>query len=72
MIPTVKITFRKPGRTQWSEDVDWPEAVRIPVAGEIVELPQHGQVTVEAVQRWADAESRDLNGGIPAVQLVVR
>jgi len=70
----MKIAFRWPGppSQDWSEEIDWPVALRVPVKDEMVDLPDHGQVYVESVQWFADAESLAHNGGLPYAQLIVR
>jgi hypothetical protein len=45
---TIRVVFSA-GIDVWAEHVDWPSQVRIPVAGETVNLPKHGGVTVHHV-----------------------
>ena len=69
----MKIAFRKPGMgDDWLEEVDWPDTLRIPVSGEMVDLPDHGQVWIESVYWFLDPESMESNGGLPSIMLIVR
>jgi hypothetical protein len=52
--------------------VEWPADLRVPVAGEMVDLPIHGQVYVEAVQWFCGDESRRRNSNRPVIQVIVR
>ncbi len=64
------IAFRNPGPPDddWTETLEWPESLRVPVAGEMVDLPTRGQFTVQSVQWFCHLH----HGGRPLVQVIVR
>lgn len=72
----MRIAFRRPGspqgdRQDWTEMVYWPMTLRVPVAGELVDL-EHGQFVVESVQWFTEALSGDVARQHRSVQVILR
>lgn len=72
MTKLVKVEIRDlrvPPGTSW--EVDWPVGVRVPCAGEMVQVRDQDQVWVKEVQWWIDdPEHNNLKLGRVVVQLV--
>lgn len=68
----VKVLVREPLPRGYTSEVDWPDNVRVPVVGEMVQIRDEKQVWVKDVQWWIDDPEHDEQGlGRVVVQLIV-
>ena len=73
MSATIEMYVRKPGPpgADRSVTIRWPEAVRVPVVGEMIALPDGSQEIVREVQWWIDDPEATKAMGRVQVQLIV-
>jgi hypothetical protein len=72
---TIKVMVRDPrgAPSGYSTEVDWPVSIRIPAAGEMVQVRDERQVWVKEVQWWIDdPEHVEMGLGRVVVQLIVQ